>query len=421
MVLVGGGQRGVLLLRRFRRPVVLLLVVVLLLAVAAGSFVLGFFVRVPERDAVIAANQVIPVTAEVRRGVVDSNASFAGQMNSGQTVSFPPSTAGGGAGSGDSASGSGGGSGGGGDSAGSAGGGSGKGGDSAGGTSGGGFGGGGPVVVTRRTLSVGDVVESGTLLGIVSGVPYFVLQGPLPLYRNLGVGDEGDDVSALQVALNTVGADLRVSGRVNYATLVAVRELYVRAELDAPSSILFQQLLPIVRAGRVVSVAEVGDLITGTRPLVTAAMMDNYASFRADVIAVKDLKVGGGLMVRVDGSEYSTVVSSIGGFSSGDANNLPGHVVSLSSTDPKFLGIAPGTVLSVRAVSATEETLMVPLTAVRGDSGGAYVFRVLKPGSGVKDQKVVTERVPVRVLRSGEGLAAVGDGALQVGDVVLVS
>jgi len=46
---------------------------------------------------------------------------------------------------------------------------------------------------------------AGAFIGIIGADPVFVLEGPLPLYRDLNLGDNGDDVLAFQKALNSAG------------------------------------------------------------------------------------------------------------------------------------------------------------------------------------------------------------------------
>lgn len=79
-------------------------------------------------------------------------------------------------------------------------------------------------IVVRQTLQAGEALKWGDLAGVVSGKPYFVLPGPLPLYRDLSLGDEGDDVSALQRALMRVGYLLRnwSHGQRNHGSCILV-------------------------------------------------------------------------------------------------------------------------------------------------------------------------------------------------------
>ena len=60
-------------------------------------------------------------------------------------------------------------------------------------------------------------------------------RGPLPLYRDLNLGDNGDDVLAFQKALNSAGCSTVQSGTVTEDTLDAVTRLH-RAHLTGVPS-----------------------------------------------------------------------------------------------------------------------------------------------------------------------------------------
>ena len=60
-------------------------------------------------------------------------------------------------------------------------------------------------MVTRVEVSKGDVLNSGQLIAIVSGRPIFAVSTEFPLYRNLDLGDSGDDVRELNSLLSNLG------------------------------------------------------------------------------------------------------------------------------------------------------------------------------------------------------------------------
>jgi peptidoglycan hydrolase-like protein with peptidoglycan-binding domain len=65
--------------------------------------------------------------------------------------------------------------------------------------------GGDGMVVTGMYVKPGDQVHSGEVVAEVSDRPVFVLQGPLPLWRDLVPGESGKDVGELQAALAGLG------------------------------------------------------------------------------------------------------------------------------------------------------------------------------------------------------------------------
>ncbi|MCP1412586.1 ABC transporter permease [Paenarthrobacter sp. A20] len=81
-------------------------------------------------------------------------------------------------------------------------------------------------IVVRQTLQAGETLKWGDLAGVVSGKPYFVLPDPLPLYRDLSRGDEGDDVLALQRALMQMGYPSPENGHMDSATMEAASSFF---------------------------------------------------------------------------------------------------------------------------------------------------------------------------------------------------
>ncbi|MBD0672198.1 peptidoglycan-binding domain-containing protein [Streptomyces sp. CBMA156] len=59
--------------------------------------------------------------------------------------------------------------------------------------------------VSALPVKSGDEVVNGRLLAEVSGQPLFVLEGPVPAYRDLKPGSSGPDVTELQAALERLG------------------------------------------------------------------------------------------------------------------------------------------------------------------------------------------------------------------------
>ncbi|MDD9377678.1 peptidoglycan-binding protein [Streptomyces sp. ZAF1911] len=60
-------------------------------------------------------------------------------------------------------------------------------------------------VITKIRVRPGDTVQPGQVLMEVSGRPVFVLEGNLPVYRDLSPGATGDDIAQVQKALKALG------------------------------------------------------------------------------------------------------------------------------------------------------------------------------------------------------------------------
>ncbi|MEI5034932.1 hypothetical protein RB201_26465 [Streptomyces sp. S1A(2023)] len=89
-------------------------------------------------------------------------------------------------------------------------------------------------VVTKMRVAVGSQLRAGQVLAEVSGRPVFVLQGRLPVYRDLKPGMEGDDIAQLQKALRQVGqgAGADREGHFGVGTKAALAAFYERIGYD---------------------------------------------------------------------------------------------------------------------------------------------------------------------------------------------
>ncbi|MFD4761438.1 peptidoglycan-binding protein [Streptomyces sp. NPDC058439] len=89
-------------------------------------------------------------------------------------------------------------------------------------------------VITKLAVKAQDVLVSGRLLMEVSGRPVFVLQGKLPVYRDLRPGSAGDDVEQLQKALQDLGRPTApdVRGTFGTGTKSALNSFYASIGYD---------------------------------------------------------------------------------------------------------------------------------------------------------------------------------------------
>lgn len=80
--------------------------------------------------------------------------------------------------------------------------------------------------VTRAPVA-GAKLKEGDVLMTVSGRPVLVLRGPVPMYRTIGPGTSGEDVTQLQKALRHLGFDPgSISGTFRGGTASAVTRWY---------------------------------------------------------------------------------------------------------------------------------------------------------------------------------------------------
>jgi hypothetical protein len=98
-----------------------------------------------------------------------------------------------------------------------------------------------PAIITTLPAR-GDQIEEGGVLLTVSGRPVFVLQGDVPMYRDLFPGLSGEDVRQLEATLEHLGFDPGpIDGVFDEVTTAAVADLYSAAGY-APFSATSEQL-----------------------------------------------------------------------------------------------------------------------------------------------------------------------------------
>lgn len=351
-------------LRRVRRIGLWSVVAVVIVGLAAGSFVAGRLTNPPIRDTIEQAQATIPVDAEVELRVVDSRASYAAQVEEPTGIDIPLTVAG---------------------------------------------------VVVRTSLSPGDKVAPGALLGVVENQPLFALPEPLALYRDLNRGDKGDDVLTLQRSLAAAGYRVEATGMVGNQTLTAVNAMFRSAGFDPPTGIAFRQFVPLPLDVSVTEVAGVGTVISPERPLFHGQRGTPSIAMMIDSVAASELTVGQAMTANIGGTTAEASVISVGEFVEPTAESPGGRKVVLTPTDPAVV-LTPGSQVTVFGAGESAEVLAVPLVAVRQDNEGTYVLR-----EKVVNDKKSHLRQAVQVLRSGAGWAALAEGELTVGEKVLVT
>ncbi|MDR1449471.1 MAG: hypothetical protein LBI84_04600 [Propionibacteriaceae bacterium] len=88
--------------------------------------------------------------------------------------------------------------------------------------------GGGGGVVTKLP-EAGQILKAGDVIMEIEGAPVFLLQGDLPLWREIGPGTVGIDVAALRSGLNGLGLDAGAGQVYDAALSAAIAGLYARA------------------------------------------------------------------------------------------------------------------------------------------------------------------------------------------------
>lgn len=93
---------------------------------------------------------------------------------------------------------------------------------------------GSPGTITAVHSAPGRSLRTGDAVVDVDGLTRLAFHADVPLHRDLGPGDTGADVAALQVFLQRVGQDVERDGRYGPGTTAAVRRLAGSLGIDRP-------------------------------------------------------------------------------------------------------------------------------------------------------------------------------------------
>ncbi|WP_159734248.1 peptidoglycan-binding protein [Arthrobacter sp. 9V] len=291
------------------------------------------------------------------------------------------------------------------------------------------------LILTSTPKAVGDFVEPGELLAVVSGHPLLVMPASVPLYRDIIPGDSGPDVRALQAALAGLGLAVKTNGTFDQQTQQALKTWYGNAGFPAPvppasaptesTNMAGAKAAPaaMVRwrdfvqvpgdAGRIASLAGTGAVLAEDGVVAQISVSDDTIVARADVLQAESFAVGTSVTVRAGALAVTTTVTAVGGFTEGDSsrNIIPGMDIT-ASIPPGTTGLAPQQSVTVTSGNAPAETLAVPLLAIRQEMGVAYVQVAGEAGP---------HRVDVTVTAQADGWAAIDNvEGLDVGVKVML-
>lgn len=318
-------------------------------------------------------------------------------------------------------------------------------------------------VVTGRPLATGGTVSSGQVLTEANGRPLFGVYSAFPFYRDMGVGDRGPDVAALQAALAAQSSPVNTDGRFGRETAAAVTRWYedngyvaptrtaasaektttpADAETKSDTSAAGTGTTPVAQsyvpvselvaipgaAAQVVQGTQVGQRLADEgRPDLILGSADLVVSVTAPATDLGDVLAGDEATITLDGFEVAGTVGEItstGATQSAEASGSEDQQQQQAAPEVSFT-VTPATVLPVPTGRArvtvvkqivAEDALIVPVLAV-ADRG--------------PDKNVLTKQqddgslieVPVTVLGTLQGEVAVApitEGAVKTGDRVRV-
>lgn len=325
-------------------------------------------------------------------------------------------------------------------------------------------------VVTGNPAPVGGRVSSGELLTEVNTRPVFLVASPFDFFRDIGFGDEGADVRALQEALVDRGYLGRADGSYGAATAFAVVRWYRDAGYVAPTRqrpttnatspdpspvqggadgsgssgssgssgepgsvgsgapskplvdafVPFRELLGVPSLPAIVIAAPaIGAHVGGQTPDLTLGTSTLIVRSEVPGAEAAGMKPGDRVTVVASSAQADAVVAAVEAQPPGkDGTPRPSVLTVSFGTDPAAPTSGRGATVTVQVQNAVvaEESLIVPTAAVvgRGEGRGVVVKRQAD-GSLIE--------VPVTVAGSLRGRTAIAadDGrALTDGDDVRV-
>lgn len=157
--------------------------------------------------------------------------------------------------------------------------------------------------VTSSTCTDGANLESGKPLLTLNDEPLLLLATSIPLWRDLSVGDKGDDVKALQTELARLGYDVKPDGVAGAATMSAVTSLFHSAgdRTATFSSLPVSRILWLGSPSVAVGSCDValGAMVRAGDPIATLA----GGLERASVAPLPDHLLPGDRVLKIDSVE----------------------------------------------------------------------------------------------------------------------
>lgn len=275
-------------------------------------------------------------------------------------------------------------------------------------------------IVVDVPLVAGDEVASGDVVANVSDRPVIVVEMPVPLYRGLVPGVEGEDVARFQRSLRSLGYEVDVNAVFDSATQLVVEAFYQDRGFD------------VLGANGAIDETGEDGLVAVNAVVVPLGEVVGISSLPM-VVASVDAMVGspvGGAIVSLTGSDLvidATVDAMLAALlppgiaaeagsrpwlmevASNDLRDEAGQpIVRLEAIEPLPFDMVGQDLRVAAEIAATDgPVLAVPVTAIRSRDG-VELLRV-DSGGGLFHEVVVRTGVSiggwVEIIESDEDLA----------------
>jgi peptidoglycan hydrolase-like protein with peptidoglycan-binding domain len=288
---------------------------------------------------------------------------------------------------------------------------------------------GSPFVVVNRAggtytklPDAGDKVDCGDVLYRADDNPVLLLCGAVPAYRDLHIGDVGQDVRELNRNLQELGLDIDPRARhFTWRTEKALETLqhdsgsHVTGELDVDDAVFLPEAVRIAKV-----IGQLGGSARPGAPVLSATSNTPEVQIGLDPSQQDALKKGDRAQITLpDNTSVTGRVDRFGAVAraesgqDGDAGTvtIPAYI---SLDHPaKGRGLDQAPVKVDIATKGVQSALSVPVTALAGKSGGGFAVEVVRGGR----RKLVA--VKLGLFDTAEGRVQV-EGDLAEGDDVVV-
>jgi peptidoglycan hydrolase-like protein with peptidoglycan-binding domain len=268
----------------------------------------------------------------------------------------------------------------------------------------------------------GDKVGCGDVLYRVDDTPVLLLCGGLPAYRDLDIGDRGNDVRQLNRNLHELGYDVDPDYvDFTWETEQALEKLQDDKGADVTGALDIDDAVVLPRSVRIAKVT--GDLGGAARPgaEVAQATSDTLeVQVNLDASQQREVNWGdraqitlpGNTSVRGKVDRLGSVARTAGQSDDVGAATIPAYI-GLDDPD-RARGLDRAPVQVDITTKGVEGALSVPVTALVGKSGGGFAVEVVRDGG---QRELVA--VELGLFDTADGRVEVG-GDLHEGDQVVV-
>lgn len=281
--------------------------------------------------------------------------------------------------------------------------------------------------VVTRLLEQGQAVEAGTELYRVNEQPTTLLQGEVPMYRDLAPGAAGIDVQQLETNLVQLGyGDFTADDVYTSSTAEAVRAWQAARGTSQTGTVGRGDVVFVPEGRRVDNLhVAVGELVTPGLPILDLTANEKAVSLVVELGDRELVEVDTPVTVvlpegdEVSGTVSRTTVTQVPSASGGEAEGAAAETESVVQVEVRLDEEVPDDLVGAAvevfaAIDQRRDVLLVPVNALLALTEGGY-------GLEVVDDDGTTSIVPVTTGLFADGKVEVEGDGIGEGTVVGVA